>query len=143
MPWNKSSDGHFTHVPLVLTHVSQASSSSSSTNDIIQSGIANGHVLTFAGPGPSGWPQATLGLATDCSQVVGISTANGTVKRGWAWVVPSKRRIPLSGIYSRDVNGVSDGSVAILVSQDNSFIICRTADSDLVALRQRFDALVT
>ena len=60
-----------------------------------------------------------------------------------AWVLePIKTKLPLSGVYSRSINGIASGQVVILYNErDNSFTMASTRDSDLDVLRLRFDAL--
>ena len=60
-----------------------------------------------------------------------------------AWVLePIKTKLPLSGVYSRSINGIASGQVVILYNErDHSFTMASTRDSDLEFLRLRFDAL--
>jgi hypothetical protein len=66
--------------------------------------------------------------------------STGTVM---AWVLePIKTKLPLSGVYSRSINGIASGQVVILYNErDGSFTMASTRDSDLELLRLRFDAL--
>ena len=61
----------------------------------------------------------------------------------FAWVVLGDHKPPLSGIYSKTINGITDADVVIDVLPDNSFVMSQTHDSDLQTLVNRFDALVT
>jgi hypothetical protein len=80
--------------------------------------------------------------------IVSSAAANNTYDvagsgTAMAWVLePIKTKLPLSGVYSRSINGVASGQVVILYNErDNSFTMASTRDSDLELLRLRFDAL--
>lgn len=58
-----------------------------------------------------------------------------------AWVIrPTKRTIPLTGLYDTTVNGTASGKTVILVD-GNSFIFARSKDNELDVLVERFNLL--
>ena len=52
------------------------------------------------------------------------------------------RRLPLTGVYDKAVNGVYECQVVLnFNARDNSFILAQTRESELEKLRERFDGL--
>jgi hypothetical protein len=59
-----------------------------------------------------------------------------------AWIIrPTKRLLPLSGIYNKSVQGVNVGKSVILVNQ-NHFVIASSKDDELELLTEKFNELV-
>ena len=58
------------------------------------------------------------------------------------WLIKGKRTLPLSGIYSRTINGASSGKVVVLHDpRDDSFIMASSKDDDIELLKMQFSAL--
>ncbi len=137
---------HFVHIPSPSTPLVQGRTTSSggSTSDSVDNGIISGSFLEYSGnkAQAGNWPNAHLVLAVPGGGgVAGVKTDSGVATRhAMAWVVMEKRKIPLSGIYSRTENGIAKGKTVVIV-EGNSFIFAQTKDNDLEILKQKFTAL--
>jgi len=131
---------HFVHIPAPSTPIVPRTTSTSA--DSVDNGIISGSFLEYSGNKAQAgyWPNPHLVLATG-GRVAGVKTDSGVATRhAMAWVVMEKRKIPLSGIYSRTENGVAKGNTVVIV-EGNSFIFAQTKDNDLEILKQKFTAL--
>ena len=140
------------------TAASTTTSRSSSTQHHAESGLNAGDFAETTGlPTTGSWTDftdiehATPGLTKAdyrSKGVVGVvkSIENSrahVVHSGvvFAWVTRGALEPPLSGIYEKSINGVFDSHVVIDVHPDNSFTMASTHDNELIALKQRLDAL--
>jgi len=59
-----------------------------------------------------------------------------------AWILrPTKRLLPLSGIYEKSIQGLPSGRSVILVAADGYFVIATSRDNEMEFLIERFNAL--
>ena len=159
MPWSRdAATGQ--HVFYHLSRpaqpiVSAQSNSGADTNTVSTGSIQEGSFVQYTGVEPPSQfatqaaqknytPTMTVELADPKSTcVAGVVTGTNQIKTKGvvlAWVIKQKRELPLSGIYSTSVNGVSVGSTAI-VRFGSSFIMARSRDDDVEKLKQQFSEL--
>ena len=150
-------------LPLIRTVASTATatstiSQSSSAQHATTPGVAHGDFAETTGQPTQGqWrdfddpnsanPELTK-AAYRSNTVLGVVVQNKNnqahvVHAGvvFAWVTRGALEPPLSGIYEKSINGVFDSHVVIDVHPDDSFTMAATHDNELIALKQRLDAL--
>ena len=81
-----------------------------------------------------------IGVATSKpNSTAAVVKSQGLV---FAWVVAGTQEAPLSGFYSKSVNGVHECNVVVDVQQD-AFTIAATKDKELEEIIARFNALAS
>ena len=140
------------------TAASAATSRSSSTQHNAEPGLTAGHFAETTGlPTTGNWTDftdiehATPGLTKADYRSKGVVGVVKSIENSrahvihsgvvFAWVTRGALEPPLSGIYQKSINGVFDSHVVIDVHPDNSFTMASTHDNELIALKQRLDAL--
>ena len=61
----------------------------------------------------------------------------------FAWVIQGKHDPPLSGFYSKSINGIHQANVVVDIQEGNTFTISATKGKEIDQLRERFDALTS
>ena len=89
-------------------------------------------------PATEGSP-VVLGLATSSTPTETKVKSGGV---GLAWVIQGKSSLPLSGFYTKSVNGIHTSNVVVDV-QGESFTVSATKSKELDELAARFNALTT
>jgi len=142
----------------VTTASTGATTRSSSTQHNAPTSLAVGDFAETTGqPSAGDWTDftdiehATPGLQKAdyrSKGVVGVVKSNTNARAHvvhsgvvFAWVTRGALEPPLSGIYTKTINGIFDSHVVIDVHADNSFTMASTHDNELLNLKARLDAL--
>ena len=85
------------------------------------------------------------GLPANGSVVCGVVASDSSIKSSGvvqAYVMDTGAAASLSGIYQKTINGINAGKVVLIYDEaDRSFIMASTKSNELVALKNRLDAL--
>ena len=161
MPWKIIND------KFIFYQVTSAVTSSGSATTTARETSGESDVTTGAFVEYSGIPSSTIGtfeninilhaeshvhLAQENSETCAGVAVSESRDNQWsikekgivlAWIIkPQKRRLPLTGIYNKTINGAPAGKSVIIVSGD-SFIMTTSKDDQIEILTSRFDALTT
>jgi len=75
----------------------------------------------------------------DSTRILGVSTGDRRVATNgivMAWFVPDTTvYVPLAGTYQWTINGVPQGQQVLLKSEDDSFVLARTASDEIERLK--------
>ena len=128
-------------VPRVLPGLRVATGATTLSNSVsVNVSVATGEFVQYAG--------GEAIAATPQSICIGVCETNRTVVRGVtnAWVVTSSRKLALSGIYDKTINGVPSGKTVVIITETKPdgktpFILAKTVDDEVSTLTARMDAL--
>jgi len=158
MPWVRQGDKHvFLSISRpVLPTVTAPLASGADVKPISTGLISEGSFVQYDGiqPSPQFWatqaaqknysPTMTVEIAEKNSTcVAGVVTATNQIQTSGvvlAWIIKQKRELPLSGVYSTSVNGVTVANTAI-VQVGQAFVMAKSRDSQVEKLTQQFAEL--
>lgn len=87
---------------------------------------------TYASP-------VVLGVARSISSQALVATKGVA----FAWVIQGEHDPPLSGFYSKSINGIHQANVVVDIQEGNTFTISATKGKEIDELKERFDALTS
>ena len=106
----------------------------------------NGSTTTFNHNLDASYAYPELQLATKGLRTLGVlkDSDRHIIAGGFSlvWLVrPIKMKLPMSGIYIHTINGIPAPDQVLQVHDDNSFIMFRKAEDEILQLKARLDAL--